>query len=113
MKILRWIAVIGWMMVIFLVSSLPGSTIPPIFPLQDIAGHFIIYTILAILFARALKISIPNVKASRLYFWIIVFGIFYGLTDEIHQYFVPGRCMDIKDVLIDGLGTVLGSIIYR
>lgn len=34
----------------------------------------------------------------------------YALSDEIHQYFVPGRSCQITDVLIDSLGAVVGIL---
>ncbi len=35
-------------------------------------------------------------------------GIIYATSDEIHQYFVPGRACMIEDVFIDTLGVMLG-----
>jgi VanZ family protein len=31
----------------------------------------------------------------------------FGLSDEIHQYFVPGRNMDPLDLLTDAIGAAL------
>ena len=36
-------------------------------------------------------------------------GSLYGLIDEAHQYFVPGRSSDIADWVADTLGALLGS----
>ncbi|MGB5540538.1 MAG: VanZ family protein, partial [Gammaproteobacteria bacterium] len=33
----------------------------------------------------------------------------YGVLDEIHQYFVPGRQADVLDVLADVSGGLLGA----
>ena len=35
----------------------------------------------------------------------------YACTDELHQLFVPGRSGQLKDVLIDGCGAVIGALI--
>ena len=32
----------------------------------------------------------------------------YAVSDELHQYFVPGRSCEIRDVLIDWSGAALG-----
>ena len=32
----------------------------------------------------------------------------YAVTDEVHQYFVPGRGPSAKDVLIDSIGAMIG-----
>jgi VanZ family protein len=34
---------------------------------------------------------------------------FYGATDEIHQFYVPGRTMEVYDWIADTLGGLLGS----
>lgn len=38
-------------------------------------------------------------------------GTAYAVTDEIHQYFVPGRACMAADVIIDGNGVALGVVI--
>ncbi len=35
----------------------------------------------------------------------------YAVSDEIHQYFVPGRACMVSDVLIDTSGTLFGIIL--
>lgn len=42
----------------------------------------------------------------------IIIGIIYATTDEIHQYFIPGRSMSILDVFIDTLGLCTGIVIF-
>lgn len=39
-------------------------------------------------------------------------GAIYAATDEIHQYFVPGRSCQITDVLIDSFGVIIGILIF-
>ena len=39
------------------------------------------------------------------------FCAFYGATDEIHQYFVPGRFSTALDVLIDTGGAIVGILL--
>jgi VanZ family protein len=38
-------------------------------------------------------------------------GTLYGLTDEYHQSFVPGRTADWKDAVADASGVLLGILI--
>jgi VanZ family protein len=47
--------------------------------------------------------------------WLIplLIGFLYAVSDEIHQYFVPGRAMQARDVLIDTSGVLLGIWIAR
>ncbi len=43
--------------------------------------------------------------------WVI--GAAYAVTDEIHQYFVPGRSCEVRDMLIDACGTAAGVLLCR
>lgn len=40
-----------------------------------------------------------------------VFCALYACTDEVHQYFVPGRSAQLSDVMIDSCGAVFGVAI--
>lgn len=42
---------------------------------------------------------------------IIIFCVFYGFSDEVHQYFVPTRSADILDALADSIGSIIGTLI--
>ena len=48
-------------------------------------------------------------KAMALTFVICVL---YAITDEYHQTFVAGRSGELRDVVIDSLGALLGILIY-
>jgi VanZ family protein len=39
----------------------------------------------------------------------LVFATLYGLTDEWHQSFVPGRSAAVADALADMVGAIVGS----
>ena len=42
----------------------------------------------------------------------LLFGAFYAGTDELHQYFVPGRSARLFDVGLDTIGVLTGIYIY-
>lgn len=42
----------------------------------------------------------------------LIFGAFYAVTDELHQFFVPGRSARFFDIGIDTLGVFTGIAIY-
>lgn len=99
---LRWTAVVAWMGVIFILSSQP--TLPDLtggWPeLQDVAGHFAAYAILAWLWHEALV----GAGANRAGYWAFLCAALYGVTDEFHQRFVPGRHPDLFDIATDAAG---------
>lgn len=84
-------------------SDVPSvSTVPEWLPVDKFA-HFMLFAVLAGLLYRAgLRPQIAVMGAA-----------FYGLTDEIHQMFVPGRSPEIRDWLADVLGAIFGVWLVR
>lgn len=74
------------------------------------SAHFFIYLILGLLVASLLKeYSMVN-KRMMIYSFLICF--LYAISDEIHQLFVSGRSGEIRDILIDSIGSLVGIGIY-
>ena len=44
---------------------------------------------------------------------ILSMCVLYAISDEVHQFFVPGRGPQAKDVFIDSAGAVVGICMYR
>lgn len=75
-------------------------------PLRKTA-HFLEYAALGISVELHLWIrAIQNQRISKR--WGIIFCSLYALSDEIHQYFVPGRACRIYDVILDSAGAMTG-----
>ncbi|MDE6150201.1 MAG: VanZ family protein [Ruminococcus sp.] len=70
-------------------------------------AHFTAYGILGFLSWFALF----DFKAKLRYAIAVGFSFLYACSDEIHQYFAPGRSNEIRDVLIDTAGAMLGALI--
>ena len=68
-------------------------------------GHFTEFAVLGVL----LFLCMRGIKHAVLTPWIV--GTIYAISDEIHQYFVPGRACEIEDVLIDSFGVIFGVLI--
>jgi len=101
-----WLATAGYMALIYFLSSrhlqIP-SQLPEYF---DKLAHVLLYMPLAFLFFRAMKRS-----GFHKYVFFISFllaGV-YGITDEVHQSFVPGRDAAPADVVADFIGSIIGS----
>lgn len=69
------------------------------------SAHFLIY-FLGGFFIYGFMNTYKFPKKKTIYYSIL-FGFIYSITDEIHQYFVPGRSMQIRDVFIDTFGVIL------
>ena len=75
------------------------------------SAHFTIYLVLGLSFISLLKEYMIIDKRSIIY--TIIFVFLYACSDEIHQYFVPGRSCEIRDVFIDTLGGIVGCYFYK
>ena len=100
-------------LVIFVLSSIPGSQLPEIeYNLSDKIAHFIIFGVLGLLLARGLSVSSIDFWRENYVFGSILIGITYGLFDELHQYFVPSRKTDFWDWAADAVGILIGGFLY-
>ena len=71
-------------------------------------AHFTAYMILGIV-VSLLLLKVKNIKKRYLLSWEIC--TLYAISDELHQLFVPGRLCEIRDVLIDSLGSFIGILL--
>mgnify|MGYP001609904877 CR=1 FL=1 len=96
------------MWVIYYLSSLPNplkeiipSSLFPYFDLERFFYHIIEYLILSLLLYRALKTTSKNPQTLAL-----LITILYAISDEIHQFYIPGRIPSVFDIAIDSLGAI-------
>ena len=89
------------------IEAMPETTFVGV----DKIAHFIAYAALG--FAVALMFP-RNWWKKPLAMAFIAIGIasFYGITDEFHQSFVPGRDSSIGDWVADTLGAITGTACY-
>ena len=108
----RRLPVVVYCIAIFIQSSLPAPQPVVDFQLNDKLLHVAGYALLGALFLRAFQ-TIPFKTTARMLLLSILCASLYGLTDEIHQFFVPSRNCDIWDGVADGVGSVLGVTAYH
>jgi VanZ family protein len=70
-------------------------------------AHAVFYGVLCVLLARSL--APPQVTTWKRVLLLTILVTFYGVTDEYHQLFVPGRHASLWDILADGLGGFLAA----
>jgi VanZ family protein len=98
--------VLLWAGAIFLVSAQPRVPLPHVSGADKVA-HALAYAGMGFLLARAARAS----GLSPV--WAVVIGILYGLSDEIHQSFVPGRTPDLADLAADAVGVIVGTLVHQ
>jgi VanZ family protein len=91
------------MAVIFFLSHQPDIPLPQTVSFQDKILHLIAYGVLA----ATVLWAIHPVRSPAACFGVVVFCLLYGISDEFHQSFIPGRSPSIYDVYADVLGAVL------
>lgn len=108
----RWLRALApvalYALAIVLVSSqsdLPKTRV------WDKAAHFVEYTILGFLICRALWLLRPMGPGKAMGI-AVALSTAFGLTDEIHQYFVPRRDASLGDLVADFLGSVAGVVVW-
>jgi VanZ family protein len=105
--LVRWMAVVFWMGVIFAFSATP-SLASPFEPVYDFIlrklAHLTVFAVLTVLLFRAFRLHV----ARPTYAWLLAMFVaaLYACSDEWHQTFVPGREGTVRDILIDSLGVV-------
>lgn len=123
----RWVPVLLWAIVIYMASANPDpynalptrwiepclseeSAFPSCAELLGRVLHIMEYAVLALLIARAMNRHNDVVLASLVN--ALILTLFYALSDEIHQLFVPGRTFQLMDLGLDLIGGVIGLVIF-
>ncbi len=73
-------------------------------------AHFFEYFAFSIITYQFIRSIISNKSVKNLLLPLLI-CMTYALSDEIHQYFVPGRAMDIMDWIVDSSGILIASLI--
>ena len=99
---------------IFFLSSLPR-------PLEEVSPfigydkllHFTEYYFFGILICRWLLNKKSNLIRRYAFITTLLIGTCYGVSDEWHQSFIPGRVASIWDVLFDAVGIAAAVFTYH
>lgn len=93
----------------FVVSHQPVVSIPLGAP--DYMAHGISYAVLGALYVRALATGALSRMTLRLVAPAVLLALLYGLSDEFHQSFIPGRHPSVSDIVADTLGALAGACV--
>jgi VanZ family protein len=112
-----WMPVAFYAGAIFYLSSQPHPEEQlPSFLFKEVSDkvlHAVEYAILAGLCYRAFRWSLNGQVAARALILAIVTASLYGVTDEVHQIFVPFRESSWLDWLADTIGAVIGALSWQ
>ena len=97
-----------WAGIIFYLSHQPGTLVEPLFPMQDKLLHLTAYAVLGFLGMGSVRAMSHGYRPEQAWLICLLVGL-YGVADEFHQYFIPGRMADGFDVAADIAGGMLGT----
>ena len=95
------------MAMLFVFSSFSKLPTPP-GGLSFYHAHIAAYAGLGALSTRAAAKGLHQVSFRAALVAILISSL-YGVTDEYHQLFVPGRTFDVLDMAADAFGSVVGA----
>ena len=72
-------------------------------------GHFCEYLAFGALLANALRLHMPH---GRALVCAVILASAYGVTDEVHQLFVPMRSCDPADWAVDTVAAAVGALAF-
>jgi VanZ family protein len=108
-RMLAWLPALGWAGLIFFLSHQPQSAYDRLGltgELLSAAGHLVVYAGLMATLTLALRRG-SNLDGGRILGLAFLLAALYGLTDEFHQSFIPGRKATLIDWIIDLVGAGL------
>lgn len=108
-RYIYWVPAIFYAALIFTLSHQSDPVGAEMIP--DYLAHFIEYAILALtlVFGFTAGFARPLTYPSAALAWVI--ALLYGLSDELHQSFVPDRHVSGIDLAADGLGALIALML--
>ena len=110
---LHWLPLILYCVLIYIQSANPSPEQIPSFPFVDKLLHFAAYGVMGILFYRAFQTLRIRENKQILILLSVISATLYGISDEIHQSFVPFRDAELADVIADFIGSACGVWLYH
>lgn len=110
--IIYWFPLIVYCLAIYIQSDYPSPERIPTMAFSDKILHFTAYGLLGILFFRAYATLPLKDRRNTLILMSIGSATLYGISDEIHQYFVPFRQADTLDAVANAIGSICGVAIF-
>jgi VanZ family protein len=108
MRALRWTLAAVYAASLFYVSSLPSEEIPLGMPYHmDKVAHAVAYALLALLVCRAWRD--PGTGSLVL---IALLCAAYGVFNEMHQAYVPGRYTSAGDAVANAVGAFAMALLW-
>jgi len=106
-----WWPVALYACVILAATSIPGDRLALVSDIENVDRwlHVLLYVPLAVLVFGALRRTRPHLPLAYYGITTVLLCSAFGVLDELHQRFVPGRSCDVWDMIADAVGSALGT----
>lgn len=101
-----WSVTYAYSLFIAGISLLPLAQPRAELPFLDKFVHGLMYCLLAFLVVNTLSLS----RKATMFFTSFFYAFGLGLLLEIIQFFLPYRSFEITDILVNALGSMVGSL---
>jgi VanZ family protein len=111
--LLVYLPLVFYWILLLTLTSLPVHSVPSV-GVNDKLEHTLAYLGLSFLLCLTLLLQTRSLvlrKHAVFFTLLIVFA--YGVADELHQLFIPGRSCEFLDFIADAVGGVVGIIILK
>jgi VanZ family protein len=93
---------------IFILSNGPQPGLPKLgIEWEDKLLHLTSYFIFGLALILFIIANFPNISIKKVALITLIIGAFYAMSDEIHQYYVPGRHCEFLDWVADVVGIII------
>jgi VanZ family protein len=105
-----------WAVAIYLISIAPLKSVEPLsrtlsLPLADKIGHMTVYAVLAVLILRGWHREKMPPLGLHGFVWLLC--MVFGIMVEIQQGLIPARSFELWDMVANGVGALLGQVIWH
>lgn len=100
---------LAFAVLIFIFSHIPAASYPSHPGFLNYIAHFSEYFVLGALLVLAFTGG--KLKTWQILLLAILIASAYAVSDELHQYFIPGRLCDPVDWAVDTLGASVGAFV--
>jgi VanZ family protein len=108
---LVYLPLILYWILLFIATSLPTTNLPSV-AVSDKIKHFSAFFGLSVLLSLTLLYQNRIILFKKHFLSVaLIISSFYGLLDEIHQGFIPGRNNEFLDWVADSLGAMVGVLL--
>lgn len=99
---------------IFYISHQTNPHMPDLgFDFGDKILHAFAYFVYGISLIMFLRANFRKISRNQIFLTVLIFGILFGLSDEYHQSFIPGRMAGIDDWIADTVGIMISLLLIN